>query len=262
MTGTPEDFCSQHRLLRQCSRVDRLVLVRIETVDDTGPPAFQHPEYIATAEPVIFGTVHVAVLLDTRARLFQGHDQFLAVCQRNHGRAVVPEGDITDASFGDTAVGYAPCLCVSGTRPLRACEANQGDQTCRTSQARLLKHCKSPERGHNSPNRSDSPHLSPGSAPFDIKPGNFIPGNLPVTTTYQGLLTLMGISLLGPFFCPARQNECSVVTLHERVITQLGKKMGPASFSTTIGVESNNSPLSVARRLFGVTKLLSSRLDW
>ena len=34
----------------------------------------------------------------------------------------------------------------------------------------------------------------------------------------------MGLSLLEAIFCPARQNERSVVTLHERVITKLGKK--------------------------------------
>ena len=58
-------------------------------------------------------------------------------------------------------------------------------------------------------------------------------------------------------FCPARQSERSVVILHKRMITPLGSKIASA-----LRVASENVPLSVARHLFGITKLLSSRLDW
>ncbi|MCW4344569.1 MAG: hypothetical protein N0E48_14625 [Candidatus Thiodiazotropha endolucinida] len=57
--------------------------------------------------------------------------------------------------------------------------------------------------------------------------------------------------------CPARQNERSVVILHERMITPLGAKTAPA-----LRVVPEKAPLGVARRSFGITKLLSSRLDW
>ena len=45
--------------------------------------------------------------------------------------------------------------------------------------------------------------------------------------------------------------------LHNRLITQLGGKIAPA-----LWVAAKKAPLSVVRCLFGVTKLLSSRLDW
>ena len=73
----------------------------------------------------------------------------------------------------------------------------------------------------------------------------------------QGLLTLIGSALLGLFFRPARQNERGVARLHERMITQLGGKIAPA-----LRVEPEKAPLCVARRSFGVTKCLSSCLDW
>jgi hypothetical protein len=41
------------------------------------------------------------------------------------------------------------------------------------------------------------------------------------------------------------------------MITQLDEKIAPA-----LRVEPEKSPLCVARRSFGVTKHLSSRLDW
>ena len=59
------------------------------------------------------------------------------------------------------------------------------------------------------------------------------------------------------FFCPARQNERCVAGLHERIITPLGEKTGPA-----LRVEPEKAPYCVVRRSFGITKLLSSRLAW
>ncbi|VAW41635.1 hypothetical protein MNBD_CHLOROFLEXI01-503, partial [hydrothermal vent metagenome] len=55
----------------------------------------------------------------------------------------------------------------------------------------------------------------------------------------------------------ARRKECCVVVLHKRLTTPQGGKSGPA-----LRVASEKAPLGVARRLFGVTKLLSSCLDW
>lgn len=48
-----------------------------------------------------------------------------------------------------------------------------------------------------------------------------------------------------------------MVVPHKRLITKLGAKLAPA-----LRVVAKKAPLSVARRSFGVTKPLSSRLDW
>ncbi|MCW4345205.1 MAG: hypothetical protein N0E48_17880 [Candidatus Thiodiazotropha endolucinida] len=45
--------------------------------------------------------------------------------------------------------------------------------------------------------------------------------------------------------------------LHKRMITPLGGKIAPA-----LRVAPEKAPLGVARRSFGITKPLSSRLDW
>ena len=47
------------------------------------------------------------------------------------------------------------------------------------------------------------------------------------------------------------------MTLHKRLTTPRGGKMGPA-----LRVAPEKAPLGVARRLFGTTKSHSSRLDW
>ena len=47
------------------------------------------------------------------------------------------------------------------------------------------------------------------------------------------------------------------MSLHKRLLTQLNEKMGPA-----LWVAPEKVPLSVARYLFGTTKLRASRLDW
>jgi len=65
------------------------------------------------------------------------------------------------------------------------------------------------------------------------------------------------IVLPGPCLYPARQNERGVVSLHERVITPLGKDRDPA-----LRVAPEKAPDYVVRRSFGITKPLSSRLAW
>jgi hypothetical protein len=59
------------------------------------------------------------------------------------------------------------------------------------------------------------------------------------------------------FLRPARQKARSVVILHKRLITPPDAKTAPA-----LRVAPEKAPLIVARRSFGITKLLSSRLDW
>ncbi|HBR96766.1 MAG TPA: hypothetical protein DD979_05245, partial [Gammaproteobacteria bacterium] len=59
------------------------------------------------------------------------------------------------------------------------------------------------------------------------------------------------------FFLPARQQERSVVILHERWLTRLGGKIIAA-----LRVAPKKAPLGVAPRSFGTTKRRSSRLDW
>ncbi|MFT5418825.1 MAG: hypothetical protein ACI915_005181, partial [Gammaproteobacteria bacterium] len=64
-------------------------------------------------------------------------------------------------------------------------------------------------------------------------------------------------SLLKPDWGPARQSKRCVAALHERAITPLD-----ADLASALGVARANSPLGVAARLFGTTKLRSPRLDW
>jgi len=70
-------------------------------------------------------------------------------------------------------------------------------------------------------------------------------------------ITVLMTAAGGHFFYSARRKECRVVTLHHRLTTMLRENMDPAR-----RVATGQSPLVVARRLFRLTKLRSSRLDW
>jgi len=50
--------------------------------------------------------------------------------------------------------------------------------------------------------------------------------------------------------------------LCKRLTTTPAGKLAPAPIFVGSGVEPEKAPLGVARRLFGVTKLRSLRLDW
>jgi hypothetical protein len=56
------------------------------------------------------------------------------------------------------------------------------------------------------------------------------------------LFTRIKMALLGLFFCPTRQNERPVASLHKRMISP-GEKTGPA-----LWVAPEKSPISVACR--------------
>jgi hypothetical protein len=66
--------------------------------------------------------------------------------------------------------------------------------------------------------------------------------------------------VLGPvntnWIITAGGHFCRLVILNKWLATTLGAKMAPA-----LRVEAKKAPLCVARRLFGMTKLLSSRRD-
>ena len=73
----------------------------------------------------------------------------------------------------------------------------------------------------------------------------------------EGLFVFQSHHCWRLFFGPTRRKWCDVVILHKSFSTQLGGKIAPA-----LRVEAENAPLRVARRLFRMTKPLSSRLDW
>jgi len=75
--------------------------------------------------------------------------------------------------------------------------------------------------------------------------------------TSQGLLTLIAPPRRRPFFCGARRIERHVLNVHKRNATPPRGKMAPS-----LRVAPQNGPCGVARRSFGTTKLLSSRLAW